>query len=498
MLAGLLVLSSAVGAMAADYECVGSFIFGRHNDRNVKPANVLSPIGAQHQYDMGSFFRERYYGLNNAGDTVESDYLMSGLNEFGLYNNRQFYGEAISSNVILFSHLSFLQGLYPPTTITTTNERLADMIFAELADGTEIEGPLGGYQYVQSYIQEQETADFIWIKGDVNCPASDLAIDAYFASDEYQRLNSSTLSFFQSLRDILPTEDWADYELNFDNAMNIFDYMNVNYIHNSTLHNRWNQTVLDQVRLLSDQYNFGTCFDESDKLNNMTIGAQTLSGAILNRLNTTLVGETPMINYFTGSFNTFFQFFGISELYTVSDNFTGMPDYGSTMVFELMKRDDDYFVQFSFKNGSTSPIELTTYPLFGTNQTMLPWNDFVEQMQLISISSLDNWCEVCSATIDVCTVYSDIYENALELESNGVNLDEVADGDYSTLDVHSPKLSNAAAGGVGAGVTIGVFLILGALAYLYHRRSSKNLIISSLPVAEKRASNTSSSDNTTI
>ncbi|ODV96289.1 hypothetical protein PACTADRAFT_49657 [Pachysolen tannophilus NRRL Y-2460] len=486
----------------SEYSCVGTFIFGRHNDRNVKPATLLTTLGQENQYKSGQFYRERYFGLDSDNNDIDSDYAISGLNNQGAYIGGQFYGQVTSDSVLLFSHVSFLQGLYPPTTVDDTNTTLADETLSILANGSTVEGPLNGYQYVQTYVQEAETPNYIWIKGDVDCTSANDAIDDYLASDDFKAINESTLDYYQSLRSLIPEDAFSTDELNFGNAMSIFDYMNVYSIHNATLSALWNETLLYRVRVLADEYNWAVNVGDSDNLSNLTLGGQTLAGAIVKYLNVTKEESTPYINYFTGSYNTMFQIAGVLELNEASVNFTGMPEYGATLVFDLLKdTNDSYYVQFSFRNGTADSVPLTVYPLFGGSDTILSWEDFVSKMEAVSISSLDKWCEKCSATLDMCIPYSTNYEDAEKLTSKGVSLSEILAGNYSTLDISSATentgLTLADAGGIGAGVTIGVFLILAALAFafykLYLSKKSKRQITSTLPVAEKRHSNTSSS-----
>ncbi|KAF7921346.1 hypothetical protein EAE99_007654 [Botrytis elliptica] len=68
----------------------------------------------------------------------------------------------------------------------------------------------------------------------------------------------------------------------------------------------------------------------------------------------------------TGSYNTFLAFFALTNLITLAstNNFTGLPNYASSMVFELFSESDsssrafpaaeNLNVRFLFRNGTDS------------------------------------------------------------------------------------------------------------------------------------------------
>ncbi|VEU23266.1 DEKNAAC104396 [Brettanomyces naardenensis] len=483
-LSTLLLVLPALADVSADnlqdqYKCVGTFIFGRHNDRVAKPAVVLTNLGAQEQVESGTFYRGRYFGLN---DTSSSDFVIEGLNDQGVFVYGETYSQCPSDTVIEYSQLSFLQGLYPPTTDTESNKTLSNSMDSGLSNGTEVTAPFNGYQYVFMDVQGETSDDYYHIKGDVNCPSSDAAIQDWEDGDYFKSMNESTLDFYQSLSEILPAKKFPLSTLNFGNAMNIFDFMNVNFIHNEELAKEYNETLLHKVALLADQAQWGISYDKSEPLSNFTIGGRAVLGAVYSYLNTTKVVGSPYINYFTGSFNNMYQIDSLLQLNELSDNFTGMPDYGATYVWDLLQDSaGDYYVMFSFKNGTKDDDVLVTYPTFGTGKTVLTWSEFEDSITKVGISELGDWCNACESQMPQCNQYSSAYKYGLELEDQGIDLASLANGKSH---VQTSSLSNAAAGGIGAGVTIGVFLIGGLLVYLLHRRVKK---VQGRPLADENA-----------
>lgn len=476
LFAGSAVADSDVSAsgLPDDYQCVGTFIFGRHNDRVTKPAKVLTTLGAKEQVASGSFYRKRYFGLTEDGNETSSDFRIDGLNDQGVFVYGETYSQCPAKTVLEYSQLSFLQGLYPPTSALDSNSTLSDEDDSALSNGTEVSAPFDGYQYVFMDIQQETSDEYFYIEGTENCPTSDSAIEKWETGDEFKKLNESTFDFYQSLSQILPESKYPKSKLNFGNAMSIFDFMNVNYIHNKELASKYNETLLRKVAVLADKAQWGISYDPSNTLNNFTIGGRALLGAAYHYLNATKIAGSPYINYLIGSYNTMYQMSGLLQLNKVSDNFTGMPNYGATYVFDLLKdKSSNYYVMFSFKNGTYDGVPLTTYPIFGTSDNLMKWSDFEDNINQVAIKNLKQWCNSCESEASQCDQYSSAYTYGTKLEDDGVNLSSLASGE--THVESSGGLTNAGAGGIGAGVTIGVFLIIGALGYLLfrHRKNSK-------------------------
>ncbi|KAH3673446.1 hypothetical protein WICPIJ_009777, partial [Wickerhamomyces pijperi] len=69
----------------------------------------------------------------------------------------------------------------------------------------------------------------------------------------------------------------------------INDFMFVNNIHDEEWASKWNSSLLFQVATLADAAQWGISYDSTNKLNNFTIGGQSLLGASVEYLNTTKV-----------------------------------------------------------------------------------------------------------------------------------------------------------------------------------------------------------------
>ncbi len=454
----LTVIGLANFVVAIDYTPVGAVIFGRHGDRTSKPNGILTPLGARTQYQVGQFYRERYFGN-------ESEYKIENFDP--VYNSSQFYGESKEGTVVYFSQLAFLQGLYPP--LGSIDAEASEVTASTVSNGTVLENELDGYQYVLINVKESETEENIRLTGDESCPTYDTAVNTYLKSDSFTSRNESTLSFYQGLsRQIVPKSVYPDWKMNFANSYNIYDYINTRNIHNKTYSNLVSDDTMFQLRTLADEYSYGVAFDEEGKNEGLTIGARTLLSAISQKLNTTRYTGAPYLSLFTGSYDTMMQINGITDLHKDSVNFTGLPDYSSTYVFDLLKDDsDEYYVQFSFKNG-TGPLNV--YRIFGENDTVIPLSTFQSHVSDIGMSKVSTWCNYCNSEASFCAAYSDLYTNAKELEEKGYNVTQLADGKYH---ISKSNLTLAGAGGIGAGVTIFVFGLLASLLFILYRSKSK-------------------------
>ena len=161
-----------------------------------------------------------------------------------------------------------------------------------------------------------------------------------------------------------------------------------------------------------------------------------------------------------GAYGSFLSFFGLAGLSQKDDQFTSIPDYASTMTFELVTnatvssssspQTKDISVRFLYHDGpASSDSELKAYPLFGQSETTLTWNDFTERMDAIAVGDQRAWCAACGNSTGVCTVSEASSPTGAAAGAKG-----------------SGGLSNAVAGVIGAFVTLAVVLGVEALVML--------------------------------
>ncbi|KAH7149080.1 histidine phosphatase superfamily [Dactylonectria estremocensis] len=450
----ILAIIGGLAATAAAETIHGAVVFSRHGDRTTKwyGAQSLTSLGAEQNYQVGSEYRNRYL-------EADSEFQILGISE-DKYVSSQLFASAPDQGILMNTATAFLQGFYPPL-----GEIAPEIASQTLNNGTNSTSPIDGYQYVVLHGINDNSPDTIWIKGDDSCPAYKNASKSFVKSDEFQERVDATSDFYTGFYDVLSSGVYnlKPENMTYANAYNIFDLVNVARIHNETSPARnVSDEDLFQLRTLSDSAELGLNWNASQPAR--SIGAETLLGGVLTQLNQTVASEGKLkFSLYAGSYDTFLAFFGVAELLDLSDDFHGLPDYASTMAFELFSDDTDEFpsdtddlrVRWLFKNGTAG--ELTNFPLFSTGEDSLSWSRFVTEVEERAIIDIGDWCVQCSATEDFCAAYQD--DESAETEE--ADSEDSGSGD---------GMSNAVAGVIGALVTLGVVAIIGAVVFLMKKR----------------------------
>ena len=379
----------------------------------------------------------------------------------------------------------FLQGLYPP--LEGVNQNLAA---EKLTNGTNVEGPLQGYQFVWIHGESEEEPDTIWIKGDDECPTFNTASKAYTKSDEYKSSLESTRDFYSQfadpLKEILPAEN-----VTYQYAFEVFDLLNVGKIHNASVAEVVSDDDLDQLRYLADRAELGYNYNKTVPAR--SIGGQTLAGGILRQLDQTASTQGKLkFSLMAGSYDTMLAFFGLTNLTDTDPNFHGLPDYGSTLAFELFTEADtdkfpsnvdDLQVRFLFRNGTRG--ELKAFPLFGRSEDTISYTDFQSELGARAISDPKAWCSACQSEASFCSQPEYSSSSTDGGSGSGSNPPVTASG---SDDDGGSGLTVAQAGVVGAMTTLGVVLLLGGLLFFLSRRKRA----AGGPGTEKRSNGNSS------
>lgn len=244
--------------------------------------------------------------------------------------------------------------------------------------------------------------------------------------------------------------------MSYHNAYAIYDYINVGSIHNTTIANAVSSEQLFQLRTLADSHELGLNGNISSTSTVALISGRTLANKIITQLSTIIdsKGEDNKLSLLLGSYDTFLSFFALTGLSAAYENFTGIPDYASTLALELLSYQDnaafpanieDLYVRFLFRNGTSSDIK--EYPLFGNTEVVISWNDFSEKMVNIAVDSVSEWCTLCSSDESICSSDRSV---------------DTAD----TADTRSGGISKAVAGVIGALVALAAMGLVLAVAMI--------------------------------
>lgn len=306
----------------------------------------------------------------------------------------QVFAAAPDEATLYSTGYAFLQGLYPPSIDGPSTELLAN--------GTSVQPPFG-LNFLTLHGEDADAPESIWLKGDVACPTYLDAAKSYQQSAEFQATSASTKSFYQSLTPLL-TGLFKESDIGYGKAYEIFDYLNVGFVHNTTIRRGLTDDQLFQLRTLADAHEWALAFNATQP--ERSLPAQTFVGKVTTQLNQTLtVPSGPKFSLLVGSYITFQSFFGLASLQHLGSDWTGLPAYASTIVFEALTNAtvqpgtlpslDDVSIRFLFRNGSAADAPLTPVPLFGNSDDSMSWSAFQSKFGQSQIITASQWCTAC-------------------------------------------------------------------------------------------------------
>jgi hypothetical protein len=166
------------------------------------------------------------------------------------------------------------------------------------------------------------------------------------------------------------------------------------------------------------------------------------------------------------AYGTFSSFFGLADMPSVNVDFMGVTNYASSLVFEMFTNAsthvtadsypsaDEIYVRMLYVNGTASDdMPPQPYPLFGSGEEVLSWNDFTNGMNKFAIGNTGSWCSACGNTTGICAPYATGDSSSSEASTEGNS--------------GCPNgISPAVNGVIGAMVTLAVVLGIEALLML--------------------------------
>lgn len=472
-----------------------SVVYNYHGERTplILPVqSVLTPLGAQQLYAVGSFFRDRYV----ASKMNESNLAINGLSKDEL-DNAQVSSMSTSGEFIVASAQAFMQGLYPPLNISS---RTLLNPMSVLANGSIIDFPLDGYQYPQIYTASPLDPNSIYVAGAFNCPVYDDAAMGYVISQESKQTKSATMGFYNSLEMTVLTGVFEKSEVNYDEAYLIYDYLNYGYTHNQTVKKQLSEADLLRAKALANQWIYATNGKTSatgSETDIRTVSGRTMAvqaiGLLINNIETK--GTANKLNILFGSFEPMIAFAALAQLPQANTNFYGLPEYGSSMAFELFSsgsdstltypNTDDLMVRFLFRNGTESTSNLEVYNLFGRNdaQKTLSLKDFLALMHDLTLPSVGDWCNTCQS--GNVSIFCASFGNST-LSGSG--------GSFSIQASHKSNMNPAVAGVIGAivglslvGLMLGLAILAGGVRF-YRSKPKRMSKLGGFKAGEKLAS----------
>ena len=327
---------------------------------------------------------------------------------------------------ILAGAQAFFQGLYPPLNSTFHSNTTVLNSYDLLASNQSTTAPLGGYQYVQLYSASPLDPNAIFLDGSINCPNWENSAAAYFSTPQYQAELDASNAFYARFANSIFGGELPNNTINYRNAWFLYDYLSYGYVHNSTVRNAISLADLNQAQYLADTWEYALYGNVSatnqgpnnrlQAISGRTVAAEIL-GSFYNNIQST--GSTAKLSTLFTTFEPMMSLAAIFGLPNISANFTGLPDLGSSMVFELFTTTpqsspqnfpatQDLQVRFLFRNGTRSNDNLNGYPIFGRGNAnmVMSLGDFASAMENIAIDSVADWCTLCASPSVFCPGYT--------------------------------------------------------------------------------------------
>ncbi|KAK6350552.1 hypothetical protein TWF718_003742 [Orbilia javanica] len=465
--------------LASNGTVLSVFIFHNNCDRT----SLILPDGTE----GGSFGAEGATMCFQDGAYYWNKYLKkdAALKIYGtsqIFNSEYVNAEVPNMDLSIQSAMAFMQGLYRPVAYQTSTTDSESILAAD--NSTFTNGPLNGFQYAPITTYRSTDPQSIWVAGNLQqCNNQKLSSALYYSSEDYQEVYEESKSFFESLYEPYFKGVFEEFYMVFYYAYTLYDYVNQNRAAGNATLLEMTDEDFDRLHVYANHLQFNmygntttsvaTNWANADLTENLRdVGGRLMAGKIARTFRDQLSspgGWWNKVNFVLGGYDIMLSFFAIANLPSRSPDFFGLPDLGSSMVFELYTDDqtinidnkidtDSIRVAFGFRNGTTVDDTLTYWPLFDEDGDVvsMSYSKFLEKMDQVSVKSVGQWCSVCSAKLDFCQ------------ESGSTNTPSGSNGNGENNE-QSPSQSHgmapAVAGVIGAVIMLAIVGIVAALAF---------------------------------
>ncbi|EIW81249.1 phosphoglycerate mutase-like protein [Coniophora puteana RWD-64-598 SS2] len=418
--------------MSNDGQLLGVALIIRHGDRQEfwqnpdtysPTATQLTPLGNQQEFQLGSTLRSLY--LNASSPSYIANISTDLFDQNQIYVRADFGGEDM---VIYDSCVSVTQGMWP---VTSSNN-------ITIANGTTIVAPLGGYQYVP--VDAVDPDEDVSLEGFDDCNTFDDHTTAFYNSTAFQQKAQESADFLNALKPYL-----GGRSNSLQNMWNIYDYVNVQSVHNSTFAQELPSTFEAQARDLANWHEYNV-FSSSNLGGIGNIAAQAMLPTILVDLSDIANSSNPTLLTITEiSYKPFLSLFNMTGVAAQNPELAGLVNYAAAVALEVRQSSSGQpTIRFNFKNGTDE--DFVTYNFLNQNGDV-PMSTFVDNLAPYAVNTTADWCSVCS--------------NSQDRGCAALTLAE----DQGRASAHT-RISPVGAGFLGAGLTVAVsLLMLGALAF---------------------------------
>ena len=465
------VAAAASGQTARVWAVYAYTINGETIPRVFPRSRALTPYGAYQLHEAGSAFRGRYVSVKAGADGPDTR--IENLSPY-LVDNDDIKITSTPDVAVLASAQAFMQGVYPPL-----NESFNTTFFdnqLELADGSLISPPLGGYQYPSIVTVGVEDPQSLMVSGQALCSRHAAANLEYIASKEFWQTYEESAVFYNHLHTLSLSGHFDTKASSYANATAIAEFLDYQVVHNESLLHSLSAEDIKRARWYAGRYVFATNGNTSASGTTVdggirTIAGQGLASSALNAFETTIQnrGANGKMTLQFGNYQTAVSFTSLLQLATTSPNFTSsLPRPGSSLVLELFSLESEryptypdpaqLYVRFLLHNGTRA--EFVPYPLFGhgPSNTAIPFSEFQAEMQRMALGSTEDWCRRCNSSAVFCS---------------GVVKPLPRQSAASKARKDRGGISAAVAGVIGSVVTIAVLALIGVVGFFLCLRTKR-------------------------
>lgn len=338
----------------------------------------ITPLGEAQTYQTGQYIRSRY--IDSASENQ-----ISGISEdtINLDQCNVVADAAAESNVIVISAYSMWQGIYPATSESNVT----------LANGTTVVSPLSGQQYLP--IETIEFAQSPTLEAFTTCPAYTKYLTAFYNSSTYAAKAAAEKPFLAQLPAIVDGRNTTLKDM-----YNVYDYINVNNIYNTTFADSLANTTL--VSQANDVSNWLSYYAFSGPTNSSAgnVAGRGMMANLITSMNA--IADTSVeskIQHYSLSYKPFLSIFNMTGAAEASPELAAVVGYSSLLAFEMRNISNEMYVNMVFRNNSAVGTEVQPVKLLGQDQ--VPMSAFVGAFNASAIYSTLDWCRACNQTTSI-------------------------------------------------------------------------------------------------
>lgn len=436
----------------------------------------LTPYGSYQLHEAGAAFRDRYVALKSG--VHHHSTRIQNLSPY-LIDNDDVNVDTADDGVVIASAQAFMQGVYPPLDESFNSSYFASQL--ELANGSVINTPLGGYQYPSIRTYGAEDPLSLRLAGQGLCPKHAFANIQYIGSEGFWQTYQESAPFYRHLHSLALSGEFDTIAASYANATTVAEFLDYQAMHNESLMQSLSEEDVKRARWYAGKFLYATNGNttSSDLVDGSirVIAGQGQVSSVLNAFESSIQarGALGKMTLQFGSHQTAVSFASLLQLAATNSNFSSSPPSpGASLVLELFSYEgeryptypdtSELYVRFLMHNGTTA--EFVPFPLFGhsPSRIAIPFTEFRTSMQKMTMGSTADWCQRCDSSVVFC--------------SGAVKSRHSNPSSPQSKENESGGLSNAVAGVIGATVTVAVLTLIAVVGFFACLRSRRGRRIS--------------------